>query len=195
VAASRRELTSECEVTTPDPATRTRISATHSSSWRGLRIGIICLRSGVICPILGARGKRSLFKSPSSHHAQRDRSRNWSIKTAICVVSLRFFSCRRARAMSLMKNSSRVCHRGDWMGTCARRGCNRAKDIAPKKSLRHDYVIKRLALYCTDRVPETQSHNLRRWSGWVREPRLVVSPRPISRRIPFALLVLSGYQP
>ena len=127
-------------MTTPDPATRTRISATHSSSWRGLRIGIICLRSGVICPILGARGKRSLFKSPSSHHAQRDRSRNWSIKTAICVVSLRVFSCRRARVMSLMKHSSRVCHRGDWMGTCARRGLRSRSDIVPKSLLRHDYV-------------------------------------------------------
>ena len=135
VAASRRELTSECEVTTPDPATRTRISATHSSSWRGLRIGIICLRSGVICPILGARGKRSLFKSPSSHHAQRDRSRNWSIKTAICVVSLRVFSCRRARVMSLMKHSSRVCHRADWMGTCARCGRDRGFGHRPEKSL------------------------------------------------------------
>ena len=127
-------------MTTPDPATRTRISATHSSSWRGLRLGIICLRSGVICPILGARGKRSLFKSPSSHHAQRDRSRNWSIKTAICVVSLRVFSCRRARVMSLMKHSSRVCHRGDWMGTCARRGLRSRSDIVLKSLLRHDYV-------------------------------------------------------
>ena len=182
-------------MTTPDPATRTRISATHSSSWRGLRIGIICLRSGVICPILGARGKRSLFKSPSSHHAQRDRSRNWSIKTAICVVSLRVFSCRRARVMSLVKHSSRVCHRGDWMGTCARRGAIAASDIVPKSLLRHDYVRKRLEVYCTNRVSQTQSHNFRRDSGEAREPKLVVSPRPISRRIPFALLVLSGYQP
>ena len=97
--------------------------------------------------------------------------------------------------MSLMKHSSRVCHRGAWMGTCARRGAIAASDIVPKSLLRHDYVIKRLEVYCTNRVSQTQSHNFRRDSGEAREPKLVVSPRPISRRIPFALLVLSGYQP
>ena len=97
--------------------------------------------------------------------------------------------------MSLMKHSSRVCHRGDWMGTCARRGLRSRSDIVPKSLLRHDYVRKRLEVYCTNRVSQTQSRNFRRDSGEAREPKLVVSPRPISRRIPFALLVLSGYQP
>ena len=81
------------------------------------------------------------------------------------------------------------------MGTCARRGRDRGFGHRPKSLLRHDYVIKRLEVYCTSRVSETQSRERRRDTGEAREPKLVVSPRPISRRIPLALLVLSGYQP
>ena len=182
-------------MTTPDPATSTRISATHSSSWRGLRIGIICLRSGVICPILGARGKRSLFKSPSRHHAQRDRSRNWSIKTAICVVSLRVFF--------LPASTCDVPHETFVAGLPPRRLdgnlCPSRAAIAlghrPEKSLASQLRQKRLEVYCTNTISETPSRECRRDTGEAREPKLVVSPRPISRRIPFALLVLSGYPP
>ena len=65
----------------------------------------------------------------------------------------------------------------------------------PEKSLASQLRQKRLEVYCTNTISETPSRECRRDTGEAREPKLVVYPRPISRRIPFALLVLSGYQP